>query len=466
VLRSASAQLVLACGTIGLVYFGVLAAPELVWQGQPVRPPAAGSGLVEPMGWTGVLVVVGFVLTLCLPYRPYALALRALCTAGVHPRLLLTLTLILAAIGLSIYPRFGSDIFDYAGFERLWVVYGDNPLIALVANRPTDWGAGLVWYPDRTPAYGPLWALLTWPIIHLAGTSVAAEVAGYKLLSAVAYGLCCWLIWASVEGPRRQRALVLFAWSPLVLFEVLGKVHNDVLPALSMLAMVWLVSRGRGVASMLGVVAGGLIKPTALVAAPALGLSLWRRGGWRRLVPAGVGGLVLGVACYAPFWVGLPTLKAVWQQTSQLGWSPSTLLAIVWTVLSGAPSEAAVHVVFTLVWAAACVLVLARQRGDRPSDLASTSGWLVVASLLLLTSAVFAHYFVPAVALAAVANDPRLERMVLWLSIGGLAAYSVELLGLAFGSSWIGSNSYQLLGSLVLLGPASVATLLCGRRRG
>jgi hypothetical protein len=466
VLRSASAQLVLACGTIGAVYFAVLAAPELVWQGQPVRPPVDGGEGLAPMGWVGVLVALGFGLTLCLPYRPYALALRAVCTGVVSTRLLLILTLVLAGVGLSMYPRFGSDIFDYAGFERLWVVYGDNPLVALVANRPLDWGAALVWYPDRTPAYGPLWALLTWPIVQLAGTSVAAEVAGYKLLSAIAYGLCCWLIWASVEAPRRQRALVAFAWSPLVLFEVLGKVHNDVLPALSMLAMVWLVSRGHGVASMLGVVAGALIKPTALIAAPALGVSLWRHGGWRRLALASMCGLALAVAGYAPFWVGLPTLKPVWQQTTQLGWSPSTLLALASTWVSGAPAEGAVHLVLVVVWAAVCGLTLARQRGDRPADLAATSGWLVAASVLLLTGAVFAHYFVPAVALAAVANDARLERTVLWLSVGGLAAYSVELVGLAFGSSWIGSTGFELLGSLVLLAPAGLATALCGIRRG
>ena len=442
--RSATAQVVLAGGTIGAVYFGLLAAPGLVWLGEPVGPVHGGGDGLEPLGWVGGLVALGFVLALCLPYRPYVLALRALGAGrattlaaddaetlaadgaetlgaghaaktggGVPGWLLVGMTVGLAGVGLAMYPRFGSDIFDYAGFERLWVVYGDNPLVALVSQPGGDWGAGLVWYPDRTPAYGPLWALLTWPIIRWAGTSVAGEVAGYKVLSALAYGLCCWLIWTSVEPPRRQRALVAFGWSPLVLFEVLGKVHNDILPALSMLAMVWLIGRARGVAAMLVVVAGALIKPTVLVAAPALAVSLWRSGGWRRLVLAAVGSLVLVVACYAPFWVGLPTLRALWQQTTQLGWSPATLVVLTLASVTGTQPGTAVHVALGLVWGVVCVLVLARQHGMCPSELAATSGWLVVAGLLLLTSAVFAHYFVPAVALAAVANDRRLERTVL-----------------------------------------------------
>ena len=40
-----------------------------------------------------------------------------------------------------------------------------------------------------------------------------------------------------------------------------------------------------------------------------------------------------------------------------------------------------------------------------------------------------------------------------------MAAYAVELLNLAFGPAFIGSASFQILGSLVLLAPAVVASL-------
>ena len=170
-----------------------------------------------------------------------------------------------------IYPTAGSDVFDYAGFERMWVVYGDNPLTALPILRPDDWATPLVWFPDRTPAYGPLWAILTWPIVRLAGDSPGLIALGYKMLSIGAYAACCGLIWSSLAPSRRTEALVAFAWSPLVLIEVLGKVHNDVFPALSVLALVWLLSRTRS-KEWLGLpalVAGGLIKVSALPAAPA-----------------------------------------------------------------------------------------------------------------------------------------------------------------------------------------------------
>ena len=122
------------------------------------------------------------------------------------------------------------------------------------------------------------------------------------------------------------------------------------------------------------------------------------------------------------------------------------------------------RVLLGLIWAAVCVTLL-RARLEAPSDVAATSGWLMLVSLLLLTSAVFAHYLVPAIALAAVSTDERLQRLVMWLSIGALAAYAVELLSLVFGSAWIGSDTYKLIGTLSLLGPAALA--YCGSwRRG
>ncbi len=464
VLQRPAAQLVLACGTIGLVYGGMLAAPLPIWAGHPSGPGAPGGPPQEPAGWVGLAVAIGFVLTLCLPYRPYSLALRALTTGAITTRLLVALTALLAVVGLLIFPRFGSDVFDYAGFERLWVVYDDNPLLSLVANRPDDWGAALVWYPSWVPGYGPLWAVLTWPIVRLAGESVTAELVGYKLLSAVGYVGCCWLIWTSVEPARRQRALVLFAWSPMVLFETLGKVHNDVFPALSMLAMVWFMRRGHGVASLLAIVAGGLTKPTALSAAPPLAVNLWRSGGWRRLLPALLGGVVLAGVCYAPFWAGLRTFTAVWQQTTHLGWSVATLLIVGATWLTGSHFDVAIRVLLGLVWVGMCGGLLIARRVDRPANLAASSGWLLLATLLLLTGGVFGHYLVPAVALAAVADSPRLERVVVWLTIGGLAAYGPELVGLAFDPRWIGSAGYQVVGTLVLLGPALLSEVILALR--
>ena len=72
----------------------------------------------------------------------------------------------------------------------------------------------------------------------------------------------------------------------------------------------------------------------------------------------------------------------------------------------------------------------------------------------------------PVVALAAVGGDRRLERLALALCLGALASYAVEMLAPAMpGEAWIGSAGYQVLGSVLLLGPLVLTMLSMLRDR-
>jgi hypothetical protein len=283
---------------------------------------------------------------------------------------------------------------------------------------------------------------------------------------------------------------VLFGWSPLVLFEVLGKVHNDVLVALGALSAVWALQRaeqlGRAsglhcadglrrsaarqdssdrapmlvlAAAALVVVAASLVKLSALALLPAFAVRLWRAGGWRALGATLLGGAGLAGLAYAPFWAGWSSLEPLLHQTGRQVWSVGTLLIILSSHvarLSAADVVPSVHLVLGALWLLACALILRRARLHTTDDIATTACALVLSSLLL-TTAVFGHYLVPAIALAALSHDRHVELLVSWLSIGALAAYGVELLSLALGPDWIGSVGYQLSGSLVLLVPAGLA---------
>ena len=445
--------LCLAAAAIGAAYGLTLALSMPVWAGQPVGP---GGGGASDLGWSGVLLALGFGLVVCGPYRPYILALRTARTDVVSGRLVLVLTAALACVGLLIYPRFGSDLFEYVGYERLWAVYHENPLVAPMSSHSTDWSYTFVWFRDRAPAYGPLWALVTWPLVLLAGDSPAAEVAAYKLWSLGCYVASCGLIWSGVEPQRRVRALMVFGWRPLVLFEVLGKVHNDGLTGVSILLAVVLAGRGRGALGIAAGGLGGLVKASAVVLAPVIAVSELRAG----RVKACALGLTLATgltaAAYWPFWAGPQTLQALLQQTGRVVWSPGTLLILVSGWLPGGPYDIPIRFALALACGIGCVLVLAGRPASSVARVASSSAWVLLLTLLLLTTAFYAHYLVPVVALTAVAGDRRLEGLVTALSIGSLAAYGVELIGLATPPGWAGSPGYQALGSLLTLAPAAL----------
>jgi hypothetical protein len=442
-------------GLAGLVIaliFGLgLILPLPFWHAQPAAPAATSQPPVSGLGWAGALLAIGFALVLCAPYRPYILAMRA--ARQVPLRALLLITAALAVVALLIYPAFGSDVFVYLDYERLFAVYGANPLLAFPNLHPEDWAYHFTWIPEQPSPYGPLWPLLTWPIARFAGDNLELWIVGYKALSLLSYVVCGWLIWSSVEADRRKRALVTFAWSPLVLFDLLGKAHNDGLLAVSLLAAVWLARRSAAT-SLVNATAGMLIKLSGFAVLLSVGLLLSRERRWRALVLGGLLGLGISVALYAPFWVGPRTLEPVLFQTNRVVWSPGALLIALGanSLLTRAACAAA--------WLGVCVLV-----ARRGSQLAEMVWTVQVASLLLLTSAFFAHYLVPVVALAAVAGNPRLERLTLALSIGALAAYAVELLAPAFDVGWIGSPAYQALGSLLTCAPVAALLLTQAGRR-
>ena len=449
-------ELGLAALSIALIFAGALILPLPFWRAQPAGPAPSGQPAASDLGWPAALLALGFAAALCVPFRPYALALRI--AERVSRRAVLLTSSGLALVALLIFPGFGSDLFVYLDYERLWTVYGANPLLASPNLHPEDWAFRFVWIPEQPNPYGPLWALVTWPIAQVAGDSLWGWIFGYKLLSLGCYVTCCALVWLGAQAERQKRALVQFAWSPLVLFELLGKAHNDGLMAVSALAAVLLLSRRPSIAwsvwsvwGALAATAGALIKLSG--AAVLLSTLLWILSS-RTPVRGAFAVVVVGAvsaALYAPFWAGPDTLAPVLFQTGRVVWSPGALLI---SLLPG--SDTGVRALSGLAW---LITVLLITRTNRERDLATATALILLATLLLLTTAFFSHYLVPVIGLAALAGNRRLDRLVMALSIGALAAYSVELLAPALPAGWIGSRGYQALGSLVTLGPAALLWL-------
>jgi len=431
-----TAEIVLAGASIaGLLALLVSQAP--VWNAEPKLPPGPGQAVANSLGWPAIALSLGFLIALCLPFRPYALGIAAARRAH-STRVLLGAAAAVAVVALLMYPAYGSDMFMYVAFERLWTVYGENPLVALTSAHPGDWAYAFVWVTGTPNPYGPVWVLLNWPIVQLAGTSALGLVVGYKLIALCSYLACCALIWSSLPPAERASRVVLFAWSPLVLFEGLGKAHNDLVLAVAALAAVRLGARG----GMLAATAGALVKLSGLAVLPALAVPLVRERRWAALAAGAGAAAALATLAYAPFWEGPGTLTAVGMQISWNWWSPAAL------AIAAGLDAALVRITLTAVCIGVTLLILLRVR-----DPATAAAGVYLAALLLLTSHFFAHYLVPVVALAALSPNRALQRSVLALSLGAMAAYAVDPLQLAMPAGWAGSPAYQILGSVVLIGP-------------
>lgn len=133
---------------------------------------------------------------------------------------------------------FSTDIFSYVMYGRIAGVDGGNPYVAPPDAFPNDPFLGWV-YPfwrGQPSVYGPLWTDLSWALAKLFGWwRPLDQVLAYKVVlnafELVNMGLVWWLLgrFQPDGGSPRARltAFAVFAWNPLVLFELAGNVHND-----------------------------------------------------------------------------------------------------------------------------------------------------------------------------------------------------------------------------------------------
>ena len=260
--------------------------------------------------------------------------------------------LVSAGLLLFLYPYDAADLFDYILHGRILGVHGANPFLQVGADFPGDpfrTYAGWVNFPT---AYGPLWVLPTGALAALAGDGIVANVIAFKLLVGAYLAGSIGLVAAILRRVAPERALagvLLLAWNPLVLYETLGHGHNDIAVAFWILAATWALVCRRYALSILALAAGALTKYIPVLLIPAAGAIALRdlpgqHARRRFLLTAGLGGILLVVAAYAPFWHGIETLGVGLRE----GLYTASLPAFFFVLLSSPLGEGAAAQVISL----------------------------------------------------------------------------------------------------------------------
>jgi 4-amino-4-deoxy-L-arabinose transferase-like glycosyltransferase len=167
------------------------------------------------------------------------------------------------------------------------------------------------------------------------------HVLALKILAALAYMGCAWLVYRIVQQHSQAWAIVgtvAFAWSPLTLLESVQNGHNDIVMVLFLLMAVWTLGQTSrrlpcGVARLLSclfLALSVLVKFVTIIAVPffLIGMVKDQKGWLRRL------GLMLGygavvavlVACgLLPLWPGW----RIWAVVQAGGKAGRSLLALL-----------------------------------------------------------------------------------------------------------------------------------------
>ncbi|MRH87524.1 hypothetical protein GFY24_08650 [Nocardia sp. SYP-A9097] len=226
-------------------------------------------------------------------------------------------TLLLWIIPLSVAPpMFSNDVYSYLAQSEIAArgldPYTVGPVDGLGLSNVLTNNVPNIWRETPAP-YGPLFLWMGRAIAELTGSNIIAGVWMHRLLALVGVAL---IVWALPRLARRcgvapVSALWLGAANPLVLFHLVGGVHNDALMLGLMLAGLEfclraiddspVMDRNAWATLIFGAVVITLsssIKITSIVALGFVGMALARRwgGGLRSIALAGC---ILGVVAIA-----------------------------------------------------------------------------------------------------------------------------------------------------------------------
>ena len=386
---------------------------------------------------------------------------------GVAPLLAMTCVL---ALPLVILPGLVSDdLYLYNLYGRTISVYGLNPIYHPPSSFPSDPHLQWVYWRDLPSSYGPIWLMLCAALSHVSADSVTLMVFVYRGAAAILHLLTVMALWSTLHSMRPRTATtgtIFYAWNPLVLLEVVGNAHNDVLVALFAVLLVTAAMRRAWLSSAFFAACAVMVKPYAVLLLGPIARNIFVASrGWdvpRRLALAGLVAAVTMLFVSLPLWAGGTIVKNVLANpasemyTNTLWEGASDVAAIWFNVLTVAVQHPYLDMLRggAFIIAAAWVLT----RGVSRRDVADVSFrlWLV---FLLTASWVWPWYFVPALALAPLAGAGRLP-----------AATALTIGGLLFWTTWPERTAWRLewlfdWRSVVLFGPVVLTLTWSPARR-
>jgi hypothetical protein len=156
-----------------------------------------------------------------------------------------TLIAITSGILFFTYTVFSHDLFNYIFDARILTKYGLNPYEHKALEFPADTWTRFMHWTHRNYPYGPLWLLITAVPSYLGIGKLILTLAAFKALFIMSYLACTLFIYKTsqlLDKSRSQVTTIVFALSPLILFDGIVSPHVDItMAALFSIAIYYLV---------------------------------------------------------------------------------------------------------------------------------------------------------------------------------------------------------------------------------
>ena len=248
--------------------------------------------------------------------------------------LVLIAFVLVSIIAVLIFPVGSMDLFCYLSTGRISGVNHLSPYFTTYAQLTNDLFFPalnkIVWAHNLSP-YGPIAIGVNSLIAIITQNNILSGIIGFKLLALVINSLNAWLIY-KLAG---RRAFTLYAFNPLIIFELLINSHNEVLIIFFVLLSLWYLNRQK-ITSWLSLVLATLTKISALIFLPWYFFLSLKQKNLKTIFPwfLAASALILFFLAYYPLanhdWlVAIKSLQSQAKQSKAAFYSPLITL-LVW----------------------------------------------------------------------------------------------------------------------------------------
>lgn len=168
-----------------------------------------------------------------------------------------------------ILPNNSRDVYYYAAVGRMDVKYGINMYEENFNEHQKDYLDDEVIQAssaiEHKFIYGPIWALVCEMLGGIEVNSALVILSLFKILNIIVHLMNCYLIW---KISKNKKLVLLYGLNPLILFEGIINVHNDIFLILFSLIGIYLKKQNKIELAVLSIACGALIKYIPILLLP------------------------------------------------------------------------------------------------------------------------------------------------------------------------------------------------------
>lgn len=214
-----------------------------------------------------------------------------------------------AALLLCSFSAFSYDIFNYITTAKVAFTHHENPYIVMPIEIPNEPYLAFTRAANKVALYGPVWIGLTALPHTVGGGDIWRTIVAFKAFNTLIYLLFAYFIYRVTKSKKN---VILFAFNPLILIEVLVSGHNDVVMMILAMVGLYLWHNRPKIAGIAFLCMSWLTKVPTLVLFPLLFL---KHISWDRLLVWAYGLLSVVFFVFAPLREELYPWYAVWMIT-------------------------------------------------------------------------------------------------------------------------------------------------------